>query len=170
MLVIYIIGGLAVLIGISAFFGAPYVPSLRKDVRRMFDELVPVSKGDVVLDIGSGDGVVLREASKRGAKAVGFEIHPLFVLISKIASLGDRRVDVRWTNGWTTPFPNEVTLIYMFGVGRDGSKLVNVVQREANRLGRPLTLVCYGNALPEKTPHQAFEAYYLYTFEPLHLR
>jgi hypothetical protein len=170
MLWVYIVGMVVVLVGISVFFGAPYVPSHRKDVRRMFEGLVPISEGDVVLDIGSGDGIVLREASRRGARAIGYEIHPLFVGISKIASFGDSRVQVKWTNAWTAPFPKSVTLVYIFAVGRDGVKLMKKMQREADALGRPLTLVCYGNALPGKTPVQTFEAYYLYTFEPLHLK
>ena len=170
MLWVYIVGALVVFVGISAFFGAPYIPSHRKDVRRMFDELAPISEGDTVLDIGSGDGVVLREARRRGARAIGYEIHPLFVGIAKIASFGDTRVHVKWTNAWAAPFPKSVTLVYIFSVGRDGAKLVKKVQKEANVLGRPLTLVCYGNALPGRTPVRTFEAYYLYVFEPLHLK
>lgn len=170
MLWVYIVGTLVVFVGLSAFFGAPYIPSHRKDVRRMFDELAPVSEGDVVLDIGSGDGVVLREASRRGAWAIGYEIHPLFVGISKIASFGDSRVQIKWANAWVAPFPKSVTLVYIFSVGRDGAKLMKKMQHEADALDRPLTLVCYGNALPDKTPVRTFEAYFLYTFEPLHLK
>jgi SAM-dependent methyltransferase len=167
---IYIIGTIVVFIGLSAFFGAPYVPSHRKDVKRLFDELTPLSESDTLLDIGSGDGLVLREASRRGARAVGYEIHPLFVGISKLASLGDARVQVRWANAWTAPFPESVTLIYAFAVGRDGKKLAGKVQHEATLLKRPLRLVCYGNALPGLRPVESFEAYHLYVFEPLHLR
>ncbi len=165
---LYIVGFFVVLIGLSAFFGAPYVPSHRKDVRRMFDKLVPIGKGDVVLDIGSGDGLVLREASHRGARAVGYEIHPLFVGISKLLSLGDKRVRIRWVNAWTAPFPEDVTLVHLFAVGRDGKRVVKKLQAEAQKLGGPLKVVCYGNPLPMQTPVQAFEAYYLYQFVPLH--
>ncbi|MGV9002246.1 MAG: class I SAM-dependent methyltransferase [Candidatus Saccharimonadaceae bacterium] len=170
MLLFYIVGIIIVFVGLSAFFGAPYLPSHRKDVKRLFDELTPLSKDDVVLDIGSGDGLVLREVSRRGARAVGYEIHPLFVGISKVASLGDSRVQVRWANAWSAPFPKSVTLIYIFSVGRDGPKLVKKMQNEADALDRPLTIVCYGNALPKLVPVQTLEPYYLYVFEPLHLR
>jgi len=165
---VYIIGCCVVLVGISVFFGAPYVPSLRRDIKRLFNELAPIGPGDVVLDIGSGDGVVLREISRRGAKAVGYEIHPLFVGISKVLSMGDKNVEVRWANAWTAAFPEDVTLVYAFAVGRDGTKLARKLQQEATKLARPLTLVCYGNPLPKITPVRVFEAYHLYTFEPLH--
>ena len=166
---VVIAAALFVFIGLSAFFGAPYIPTLRRDVRRMFDALAPISKADVVLDLGSGDGLVLREAARRGARAVGYEIHPLLIGISRLASIGNRRVTVRWANMWTAPFPDDVTLVYTFAVGRDGKKLVATMKREALRLQRPLTLVCYGNPLPGCTPVKHFEAYHLYHFQPLHL-
>ncbi len=169
MLWIYIVGTIVVILGMSVFFGAPYVPSHKRDIKRLFDELTPVGEGDVVLDIGSGDGIVLREISRRGAKAVGYEIHPLFVGISRVLSWRDPNVTVRWANAWTAPFPEGVTLIYAFAVGRDGAKLAKKVQHEAETLGRPLTLVCYGNPLPNREPEQSFEAYHLYRFQPLHL-
>ena len=71
------LSAIAIIVGFSAFMGAPYLPSHRRDVARAFDELYPLSSSDVLLDIGSGDGVVLRQASKRGARAIGYEIHPL---------------------------------------------------------------------------------------------
>jgi ribosomal protein L11 methylase PrmA len=37
-------------------------------------ELAGVKKGDVVYDLGSGDGRIVITAAKKGAKAVGFEI------------------------------------------------------------------------------------------------
>ena len=36
-----------ILVGFSAFTGAPYVPSHRRDVARAFRELYPLSAGDV---------------------------------------------------------------------------------------------------------------------------
>ncbi len=170
MLTLYIIGTLVVLIGISVFFGAPYVPSHKKDIKQAFDDLTPIGPTDTVLDIGSGDGVVLREISRRGAKAVGYEIHPLFVAISKALSWGDRNVTVRWANAWTAPFPKKVTLIYVFSIARDGSRLIRKLQKEADLLNRPLPLVCYGNPLPGRQHVKAVGAYYLYVFEPLHLK
>lgn len=166
---VYIAGLVIVLLGVSVFFGAPYVPTRRRDLKRMFDELLPLSKEDVVLDFGSGDGVVLREVSRRGVRAVGYEIHPLFAGISKVLSWGDKGVKVKITNAWLEPFPEDVTVVYAFAVGRDGRRLVRKVQREADRLNRPLRVVCYGNPLPNIQPVQNFEAYALYHFQPLHL-
>jgi SAM-dependent methyltransferase len=53
----------------------PYVPSPEYVVDKMI-ELAGVKKGDVVYDLGSGDGRIVIAAAKKGAKAVGFEIDP----------------------------------------------------------------------------------------------
>jgi SAM-dependent methyltransferase len=54
----------------------PYVPTPQEVVDRML-ELAQVKKGDVVYDLGSGDGrIVISAAKKYGVKAIGFEIDP----------------------------------------------------------------------------------------------
>ena len=53
----------------------PFVPSPQVVVEKMI-ELAGVKKGDVVYDLGSGDGRIVIAAAKKGAKAVGFEIDP----------------------------------------------------------------------------------------------
>jgi len=51
----------------------PFVPSPQEVVDRMI-ELASVKKGDLVYDMGSGDGRIVIAAAKKGARAVGFEI------------------------------------------------------------------------------------------------
>ncbi len=51
----------------------PFVPSPQEVVDKMI-ELAGVKKGDVVFDVGSGDGRIVIAAAKKGARAVGFEI------------------------------------------------------------------------------------------------
>ncbi len=168
MVWVFFLVACVVFAGLSVFFGAPYLPSHRRDIRRMFDNLITLTPSDTVLDIGSGDGIVLREVNQRGAKAIGYEIHPLFVGISKLLSYRDKAVSIRWVNAWTAPFPPEVTLVYIFSVGRDGKRIIRKLQDEANRGNRIIPLVCYGNPLPGVYPTKTFEAYSLYHFKPLH--
>ncbi|MBM4260247.1 MAG: methyltransferase domain-containing protein [Deltaproteobacteria bacterium] len=51
----------------------PFVPSPQEVVDKMI-ELAGVKAGDVVYDLGSGDGRIVIAAAKRGAHATGFEI------------------------------------------------------------------------------------------------
>ena len=54
----------------------PFVPTPQEVVEGML-ELAQVNKGDVVYDLGSGDGrIVITAARKYGVQAVGFEIDP----------------------------------------------------------------------------------------------
>ncbi len=54
----------------------PFVPTPPEVVDRML-ELAGVKKGDVVYDLGSGDGrIVIRAAKKYGTRGVGVEIDP----------------------------------------------------------------------------------------------
>ncbi len=167
MIWVYVLGTLLILFGFTVFFGAPYVPSRRKDVKRMFDELYPLAKTDLLIDMGSGDGLILREASRRGARAIGYEISPVLVPLSKWISRKDKKVSVFMANHWQAVFPEATTVIYAFSVERDANKLKKKIQAEATRLKKPLTLICYGSPLPKLTADQNFEAYHLYRFYPL---
>jgi precorrin-6B methylase 2 len=51
----------------------PFVPTPQEVVDKMI-ELAGVKKGDVVYDLGSGDGRIVITAAKKGALAVGFDV------------------------------------------------------------------------------------------------
>ncbi|KKU14007.1 MAG: SAM-dependent methyltransferase [Parcubacteria group bacterium GW2011_GWC2_45_7] len=51
---------------------APFVPTGRRDLKRMIN-LVAIKPGEMVYDLGSGDGRIVRAAARLGAKAVGYE-------------------------------------------------------------------------------------------------
>jgi SAM-dependent methyltransferase len=62
---------------------APFVPTPQEVVERML-QLAELGKGDVLYDLGSGDGrVVVSAAARYGVKAVGFEIDPVLVKESR---------------------------------------------------------------------------------------
>lgn len=64
---------------------AIYVPTPQDVVDKML-ELAKADKKDLVIDLGSGDGrIVLTAAQKYGAKAIGYEIDPALVKLSREA-------------------------------------------------------------------------------------
>jgi len=66
------------------FFGAAWIPTSSSTVLKML-RIAQIRPGDVVYDLGSGDGRILIEAARHfGAKAVGIEIDPLRYIITKI--------------------------------------------------------------------------------------
>lgn len=164
--VIFVLVCLFVFFGLVVCIGAPYVPSHKKDVKRAFDYF-GLSSTDTLIDIGSGDGIVLRIASRYGAKAVGYEINPILVVISRMLSRRDAGVAILLQNAWLARLPESTTMVYAFAVNRDEGKLMSLLQREANRLHTPLKLLCYGSPFTRMTATDSFEAYHLYIFQPL---
>ena len=51
----------------------PFVPTPQEVVDKMI-ELAGVKKGDVVYDLGSGDGRIVITAAKKGARSIGFDV------------------------------------------------------------------------------------------------
>ena len=164
----WIVWVLVLTFGIIVFRGAPYVPSKHRDIKKALKELYPLSSKDVLVDVGSGDGIVLRIASKYGAKAVGYELNPILILISKFLSRNDSRARVKLADFWITTLPDDVTIVYAFLVTRDVKKMINKLTKEATRLNRPIHCLSYGNKFIGMVPERSLEAYYLYTFYPLH--
>lgn len=162
-----IVGALIVFVGFVAFTGAPYVPSKRRDIATAFTKLYPLQATDTLVDIGSGDGIVLRAASRLGAKAVGYEIHPLLVLISRLLSRKDRNVTVHLANFWRTQLPADTTVVYTFGDTRDIQKMYAKVQSEATRLQKPIAFISYAFDIPGIIPSSSVGAHHLYRVKPL---
>lgn len=72
--VVLVAAGTAAWASVSA---APYVPTWRRDVRRVL-ELAEIKPNELVLDLGAGDGCYLVEAVRRfDARAIGYEITAL---------------------------------------------------------------------------------------------
>jgi len=109
---IFILGFLALaLISFLIFFmflpiirGAPFVPTKDRAIIAMVS-LAQVKPTDIVADLGSGDGRILFEFIKAGAKeAHGFEINPFLVWRSRrqIRRLGlQNRVIIHLKNFWS---------------------------------------------------------------------
>ena len=166
----WLFASIVLLFGFVVFFGAPYVPSKRKELERAFSNLYKLTAEDTLVDIGSGDGVVLRAAAQKGARAIGYELNPALVIISKLLSRQYKNISVRTANIWKVEFPKETTVVYVFAVQRDIEKLARKLQKEANRLEKPLAVISYGCTIPHMTALQSLGAHHLYTFPPLHVQ
>jgi hypothetical protein len=167
-MIFWLLAGVVLLFGFVVFRGAPYVPSHRTDVAKAFDDLYKVGKRDVVIDVGSGDGIILRMASARGARAVGYELNPALVLLSRFFSRRDKNVTVHLSDFWLAKLPQDTTLVYAFAVERDVKKLAAKMQEEADRLGHDLHVISYGSELKNPKEVRTVGAHHLYVFKPLH--
>jgi SAM-dependent methyltransferase len=97
---------------------APYVPTPHEVVNRML-ELAEIKPGDVLYDLGSGDGrIVVAAAKKFGIRAVGFEIDPGLVKDSRqiIKQAGlEELVEIREQDIRTVDFsPASIVTLYLY--------------------------------------------------------
>lgn len=88
VLILYFIVVLGVLIFyLSLLFSnwseAPFVPTGKRDLKEILDA-AQIQSGEVVYDLGSGDGRVVRAAARRGAHAVGYEKSYVLVFLSRL--------------------------------------------------------------------------------------
>lgn len=163
MLWLAVAASVVVFLGASVLFGAPYVPSHRRHIEELFDQHYKLKKTDLLVDLGSGDGVVVMEASRRGVRAVGVEIHPLFYLLATVLSWRYRPlVEFKLANIWSYQLPDEATVVYAFSVSRDIRRMYHRVHAESKRLGRPLTFICYGPSFKGVKPDIEVGAYKIY--------
>lgn len=71
---------------VTTHIGAPFVPTISSRLKDIFSS-IKIKKNDLVFDLGSGDGKILRFlSSKYQIRGIGIEINPYLVFISKLIS------------------------------------------------------------------------------------
>ncbi len=113
---------LAFCFSVVLLVGAPYMPTLRKQIELAF-ELAKLKPGDTIIELGCGDGRVLVEAAKQGLNSVGYELNPLlFVYAWARTRKYGHRVKVVYGDFWRKKWP-PADAIYVFLLPRLMSKL-----------------------------------------------
>ena len=164
-LFLFIFGIILAVFLLTVFFGAPYVPTHKKELIKLFKKL-KLSKNDILADIGSGDGVVLKTASNFGAKSIGFEINPFLVLISKIRLRNFKNTQIYFQNFWHV-FPIEkITIFYTFGHSERIKKMLKLAQIQANHQKTDLLFISYGFEIKNLKAFKISGAHFIYKIQP----
>lgn len=151
---------------ITSLTGAPYVPTLRKDFEKALKKLLPLGKDDLLIDLGAGDGVILDVAAKNGAKALGIELNPILAGIIRFRFRKNPKVSVKCKNFYHFSFPKEATVIYAFAVGIHIEPIYHKIQKEANRLDKPLYFISNAFNLKDLKPEKKAGTWFLYKITP----
>jgi cyclopropane fatty-acyl-phospholipid synthase-like methyltransferase len=110
------------LLSLSRFAGAqdtiPFVPSPMHVVQKMI-EVADIKKGDVLYDMGSGDGRIIIEAAKKyGVRGVGIDLNPDLVAKARENAKNEGvsdLVEFRAQDGLTVDISEAtVVTLYMF--------------------------------------------------------
>lgn len=146
------------MLSLGAVFGAPYLPTLKKEGEAALD-LLNLEKGQTILDLGSGDGTFLLQAAQKGFRGIGWEISPILVIFSKLRLWRYRKTTrIYWRNMWQTKLP-KVDAIYIFGIGRYMAKFERKLKAE---LSRPTKVITFAFKLPNTKPHKTKKGVYMY--------
>ena len=166
MIYFIILGCIVLLFGAVVFRGAPYVPTLRRSVSDALD-LLNLKHDALVIDLGSGDGSVLKAAARRGYRALGYEINPVLYLIAKLRCLPQKsRVTVRLRDFWLADWPNDAQAVFVFLAGPHMKHLARKLKKEMTTRRDPLFVVSYGFAIPGHLPKKISRGMYLYELKP----
>ena len=95
--------------------GALYVSTSRKKIAAFLDA-IELSPGQVLVDLGCGDGRILRMAHRKfHVSAIGYEINPMAYLKARLLGIGIRGVDIYRRNFWDADLRRaDVVICYLY--------------------------------------------------------
>ncbi len=166
MIVFWLVWGLAGLLvltyGAVILIGAPYLPTRKQQIDQALD-LLDLKPGQVVVDLGSGDGSFLKAAAARGLQAIGYEINLFLVIISwaRTRSHG-RRVKIKWRNFWRTDLKN-ADGVFVFLIGHHMARLDKLIQNRSDP--KSIKLVSHAFKIPGKKPSARKDPLFLYRYK-----
>ena len=157
----FIFAATAVLFGFVLLFGAPYLPTLRREANAALD-MLDLKKGQTLFELGSGDGRVMKIAAARGLNVVGYELKPILVLISRINTWRYRKqVKVIWGNFWKADL-SQADGIFVFLLDKFMERIDKKIEGEAKM---PVAIVSYAFRIPHKKPTKSKGGLFLYEYK-----
>jgi methylase of polypeptide subunit release factors len=142
------------------FFGAPFVPTKRMQIKAALD-LLNLNKGDVLYDLGAGDGRVALAAAKRGIRVTGYELNFLLVLLARYKTRKYKNlVTIRWQNYWSSDF-SKCEGVYIFSTDRH----IKHLDKKLSASKKKLRLASYAFEIPGKKHVSQKDGVYLYEYE-----
>jgi SAM-dependent methyltransferase len=161
-IIFWIVGAVVLLFGFVVWFGAPYLPTLRAQTDEALD-LLSLKEGQTLLELGCGDGRVMRAAAARGLKVIGYELNPILVAVAWLVTLRYRRqVRVVWGNYWHGTLPT-ADGVFVFLLDKYMGKLDKKITQE--QAGHPVKLVSFAFQIPDKEPVRTSKGLFLYEYK-----
>jgi SAM-dependent methyltransferase len=142
-------------------FGAPFLPTLRPEVKEALD-LLDLKPGQTLLELGSGDGRVLQAAAERGIKAVGIELNPLLWLWSVWQTRKQRNlISVKLGNFWRLKLP-PADGVFVFLLQPYMKRFDSLI----HSYNRPVRVVSFAFEIPGRQPVAQVRGLRRYDYAP----
>jgi len=147
------------------FVGAPYVPTRSRDLQLIL-KAAKLKKGELIVDLGSGDGRLLLEAARSWYRAKGYELNPFLVALSWCRLRTHRKLaSVAMADFWMTPLPDDTKAVFVFLAAPFMARLEKKLEKEAKRIGRDIMLVSYGFGFKGRKPVHSEGSLLVYRFK-----
>jgi SAM-dependent methyltransferase len=124
---------LIILIFIGGYFGAPWLPTLKSDFKRI-EDLISFKNKKYFYELGSGTGNLLFYLAKKynNVDFIGIEISPILFFYSKIKSLFYKNVDIKFGNFLKYNL-SQADIIYFFMQEKIYKKFLKKINSEKTR-------------------------------------
>ena len=135
------------------------MPTLKPQIAAALD-LADLKPGQMLLELGCGDGRVLRAAAKRGVHGVGYELNPILVVVARLYTWRYRKqVKIVWGDFWRAEWPR-TDAVFVFLLDKYMEKLdKTIVQKQS---GHKVKLVSFAFQIPGKKPVKQQSGLFLY--------
>lgn len=152
------------------FKGAPYVPTSSKLIDEILKE-ANLKRDQVFLELGSGDGRIVREAVKKyQVKGIGVEIHPMLIIYSKIVSGFQKLKNISFKREdlFRTDF-SKAGIIFMFLMPKTIIKLKEKFKNECKKsclvISHGFKIEGWDKYLVKKQSRSLFPTYFYKSFK-----
>lgn len=148
------------MLAFDLFLDLPYVATERKKIETII-KFAHIMKGQIVVDLGSGDGRLLFASARKGANAIGYELNPFLIALTslhaKLKGLSNR-VSVKRENLWKADL-KVADVIFVYGRKKTMQKFEDFVYEKATKGAR---IIVNTNRFPNKKPIKSENGVFLY--------
>lgn len=161
--VVWVLGFLLLMAyAVSLLLGAPYLPTMKRGRSDALD-LLDLQPGQVIVDLGSGDGSLLILAARRGFGAIGYEINPFLWLVSWFRTRRYRRqIKIKFRSFWGADL-SSVDGVFVFLIDKRMQQLDRLLHARGSK--KLLRVVSHAFKIPGKTYAKKRGALFLYIYK-----
>lgn len=135
MTILVVLGVIAL---IMLWLGAPFVPTHTSDIRLLFEHVKPREKRETFIDLGAGDGRVVRMAAEHGFEAVGYEFNPIVWLLAWLRCRSMKHARVKFGPWQRAHLNSRPQTIYFFATN------MHAGAKQLTKLPKQSRVVSYG--------------------------
>ena len=153
---------------LTVLVGAPYVPTHSRQFRWLLRHLRLDPQTDVLVDLGAGDGKIVRLSAPYVKSALGYEINPILVALAKLRTRRRRlsNASIQLADFRRIQLPPETTVVYIFSAGTFLRSVIELINQHIAGADRPLTIISYGFELPNLGRPELYQGFLIYRLNP----